>query len=63
MYFLGAPYRLPPKTPRTSEALPKKRVTEALCANADGSTKVPVTLVGKSANPVCAMKQAWPLPY
>jgi len=51
-----------PKNVRGTK-IPKERVTAVLCANADGSLKVSVTLVGKSANPVCAMKRLWPLPY
>jgi len=43
--------------------VPKERVTAVLCANADGTIKVPVALIGKVAKPVCAHNKPWPLPY
>eukprot|EP00170_Pyropia_yezoensis_P001482 contig_6513_g1486 len=43
----------------------KDRVTFTLCSNATGSHKLPVTMIGKAAQPVCFVGQAnlCPLPY
>jgi len=43
--------------------VPKERVTAVICSNADGTLKVPITLIGKTLNPVYAIHKSWPLPY
>ena len=41
----------------------KDRVTLVVCANADGSNKIPCTIIGKSRNPSCIVGKTWPIPY
>lgn len=43
----------------------KDRVTLTLCCNATGSHKLPITMMGKAANPLCfrGVDNECPLPY
>jgi len=54
------------RTARGSKAMKSKdRVTLTLCCNATGTHKVPVTMIGKAAQPMCFQGEgsASPLPY
>jgi len=54
------------RTARGSKAMKRKdRVTVTLCCNATGTRKVPVTMIGKAAQPMCFQGEgnASPLPY
>jgi len=54
------------RTARGSKAMKSKdRVTLNLCCNATGTHKVPVTMIGKAAQPMCFQGEgnASPLPY
>ncbi len=41
----------------------KERVSLVVCANGDGSNKVPLAMIGKPVAPVCSLKTPWPLAY
>jgi len=54
------------RTARGSMAMKSKdRVTLNLCCNATGTHKVPVTMIGEAAQPMCVQGEgnASPLPY
>ena len=39
------------------------RVTLVVCCNANGTEKVPTTMIGKAKEPACIVGNSWPLPY
>ena len=41
----------------------KEKVTLVVCANADGSNKMPCCMIGKSKQPASAAGKEWPIPY
>ena len=41
----------------------KDRVTLVVCANATGSHKLPITLIGKPKRPACVTGREWPVHY
>lgn len=41
----------------------KERVTLAVCSNATGSHKLPLTMLAKPKNPACLRNSQWPLVY
>jgi DDE superfamily endonuclease len=41
----------------------KDQVTLAVCANADGSNKIPCMMIGKSKAPTCIVGRTWCIPY
>ncbi|RHY38460.1 hypothetical protein DYB34_009242 [Aphanomyces astaci] len=43
--------------------VPKDRVSLILCANSDGTHKIPITLVGKANEPLCVRGTSWPVHY
>ena len=38
-------------------------MTLVVCANADGSNKIPCCMIGKSKIPACSIGKHWPIPY
>jgi DDE superfamily endonuclease len=41
----------------------KDQVTLVVCANADGSNKIPCMMIGKSKVPACIASRTWCIPY
>ena len=41
----------------------KDWVTLVVCANSDGSNKIPCCMIGKSKIPACSVGKHWPIPY
>jgi DDE superfamily endonuclease len=41
----------------------KDQVTLVLCANADGSNKIPCMMIGTSKAPACIVGRTWCIPY
>ena len=41
----------------------KERVTLSVCANATGTHKLPLQMIGKAKRPACIIGRRWPLPY
>ena len=41
----------------------KDQVTLVVCANSDGSNKIPCYMIGKSKIPVCSVSKCGPIPY
>jgi hypothetical protein len=60
-YTLLAPSEEPERT--RGKKLAKERVSAIICANADGTVKIPVVIVGKAARPTCVAHMTWPTPY
>ena len=41
----------------------KDQVTLVVCANSDGSNKIPCCMIGNSKIPACSVGKHWPIPY
>ena len=56
---------LPSEDPTTIRGKKKllDRVTLVVCCNANGTEKVPITMIGKAKEPACIVGNSWPLPY